>query len=672
MQGIGGAGKTQLVLDYIQRYRQDYSGVFWIEANEPESVERDYIQIYTLLYNIHQEVGGSKIQLQQAVAAAKRWFRDCSQRWMFVFDNADSIRDRNDPPYIDLRRFLPDGSNIHVILTTRDQLAANLSELPMVEVDEMKPEEAVHLFQKQVRLSESTSQQETQVGQIVQTLGNLALAVTLSASYVAATPRLRINLSGFLPEYQERRKELLAQQPTWLIHQYGQSVLTTWETTFAAVEAQDAKACQFLGFLAFFNQDDIPSTFPEVAELPDLASWKLALLQERIRDYDIEGFFRTLTGFSFVKYQADQNSYSMHSLVQAWAYDRLTTEQQRRYCYAAGLAIYNMTEIARTSTPAVKGRLVPHVMNICYKILKIFKYAPNEQQFVHRLLSDLEQFLTYCGHVEEVVALRRSHLQICQSWYGEDDHSTLETMDNLASDLLRVGQPHEALSLSRAVLEKRKRTLQTNHIDTMYSKSNIAAALSSLGRIQEALPMKREIVETLRQTVGDDDKETRCFAMSLAETLNELGDSQKAISMQRVLVQKARLIEGRSDPDTLRCARGLAISLHEVGELEEALTTIRDVVEESRKSLGANHQQTLYSMHVHGRLLCKSGCLDEALSLQRDTLERTEKYQGWNQEFKTIQEAGLELTEREIATREENSHAFMYKTTMAEVKASAV
>lgn len=35
--GLGGAGKSQLVLNYIREYRQDYTAVFWIEAGSKES-----------------------------------------------------------------------------------------------------------------------------------------------------------------------------------------------------------------------------------------------------------------------------------------------------------------------------------------------------------------------------------------------------------------------------------------------------------------------------------------------------------------------------------------------------------------------------------------------------------------------------------------------------------
>lgn len=41
-----GAGKSQLVLHYVQKYLQQYQTVFWIEASWKETIERDYVQIY--------------------------------------------------------------------------------------------------------------------------------------------------------------------------------------------------------------------------------------------------------------------------------------------------------------------------------------------------------------------------------------------------------------------------------------------------------------------------------------------------------------------------------------------------------------------------------------------------------------------------------------------------
>jgi hypothetical protein len=37
--GLGGSGKSQLVLNYVREYREDYLTIFWVEAGQKESIE---------------------------------------------------------------------------------------------------------------------------------------------------------------------------------------------------------------------------------------------------------------------------------------------------------------------------------------------------------------------------------------------------------------------------------------------------------------------------------------------------------------------------------------------------------------------------------------------------------------------------------------------------------
>ena len=48
--GLGGSGKSQLALNFVRTYRGDYTAVFWIEAGQKETIERDYLSMYRLLF----------------------------------------------------------------------------------------------------------------------------------------------------------------------------------------------------------------------------------------------------------------------------------------------------------------------------------------------------------------------------------------------------------------------------------------------------------------------------------------------------------------------------------------------------------------------------------------------------------------------------------------------
>jgi hypothetical protein len=258
LQGLGGSGKSQVVLNYVREYREDYPTVFWVEAGQKELIERDYLQIYRLLFDVALAAKSDALSVEDAVAAVKRWFHDQTERSLVVLDGADSIDDSDDESYVNLDFFLP-------------ARAAEITTLGAVEVGEMEAAEAVELFQKCAKLQQVLQPDlHTEVLQIVAELGKLALAIalaiTLAGSYVAATPRLRSDIRLYLLEYRERRKQLLGMKAKKLIHQYGESVLSTWEASFAAVERQSVTAARLLSLLAFLNFDDIfPTLFERFA-----------------------------------------------------------------------------------------------------------------------------------------------------------------------------------------------------------------------------------------------------------------------------------------------------------------------------------------------------------------------------------------------------------------------
>ncbi|KAL2058053.1 hypothetical protein ABVK25_001671 [Lepraria finkii] len=137
--GLGGAGKSQLVLNYIREYRRDYAAVFWIEAGSKESIERDYVQIYRLLYGRQIDAGPGMMRVEDAVPAVKRWFHGREGRWLVVLDSADTIDNDQDNSYIDLEYILPDAPGLHVIITSRSSTAKEMTALEAVEVAEMEP-----------------------------------------------------------------------------------------------------------------------------------------------------------------------------------------------------------------------------------------------------------------------------------------------------------------------------------------------------------------------------------------------------------------------------------------------------------------------------------------------------------------------------------------------------
>jgi hypothetical protein len=263
---------------------------------------------------------------------------------------------------------------VDIIVTSRSKTVQDIATLGDLNVGEMDRGQAVELFYKASKLTTLSLETEEEVKRIVDKLGCLALAVNLAGTYVRETPRLRSNVSRYLVEYRQRRPELLQRKPTRQGHQYSESVLTTWEASFYAMQEQYPAAANLLTVLAFLSYDDIyldlfgldgATTHKEYGD-DDIgrhkASWKTWVSSgEQINLYMIEECFRLLKRYCLVEWQGDQESYTMHRLVHAWGHERLPEDQQRELSRASFQLVVEAINVCGNA-PEDKLRVVPHVM----------------------------------------------------------------------------------------------------------------------------------------------------------------------------------------------------------------------------------------------------------------------------------------------------------------------
>jgi hypothetical protein len=478
--GLGGAGKSQLVLNYVDTYRKDYSGVFWIEAGQKASLERDYSQIYNLLFGNHPLPGQERVTLEEAIQAVKAWFHGRTGKWLVVLDSADSIDNEEDESYIDIQAYFPNAPSVDVILTTRSSTAKEMTGLKAVGVAELEVAEAVELF---CRCSKLQRPQEQEVLAIVKELGCLALAISLAGAYVAATPRLKADIRQYLPEYQERRKILLSQKPKRHIHQYRESVLTTWESSFVAVSKESPEASRLLSLLAFLGPDDIlialfntmedrQNSHADMSSITTL-DWQSTLFPGGPCDrYTFEAVFRTLETYSLIQWRNTQESYYMHKLVHAWAYDRLEADDQSIFSV---IALRLLVEVSSSSKldHTLKSRLVPHIITSFKLSTRTYALAGTRRGEILDLLVDLGNFLHSLGLWLAESQIWAFHFAEQDQLLGQEHPSTLTSMANLASTYRNQGRWKEAEGIEVQVMEITKRVLGAEHPDTLGSSMSL-------------------------------------------------------------------------------------------------------------------------------------------------------------------------------------------------------
>ncbi|GAB7333955.1 hypothetical protein MBLNU13_g06063t1 [Cladosporium sp. NU13] len=352
--GLGGAGKSQLALNYIETYRTDYSAVFWIDAGTREALEQDYAQIRQLLRGPDTTSGRGTESVDACILEVEQWCHRSSSRLLFVLDSADDVDAPEDPGFIDLRKVVPDAACVDVIITTRCQSVKDMTSLEAVQVAELALAEARQLFVRRANLSKITKEVDAEIDEVVEGLGCLALAVTLAGAYIAATPRLKTHPGKYLVEYRKRQKALLDRMPKPHVDQYGESVLTTWETSYAAIAKRCPEAVNLLTFLAFLSPNDLFLELFDDSDIRDEDADIFSVISPHRPIGDVlDSAFEELVSFSFLVWREDQMGYSMHKLVHEWGFERLDEEAERqtKYCISVWQLMRRLTskfEIAKT------------------------------------------------------------------------------------------------------------------------------------------------------------------------------------------------------------------------------------------------------------------------------------------------------------------------------------
>ena len=127
LHGLGGMGKTQLAITYTRRHKEKYTSIFWLNANNEDSLKLSFWDIaqQVLRYHPSTSVLSSVDQdknLDQVVSVVKAWLDfPRNTRWLMIYDNFDNPKTPGNPDgsAIDIRQFLPRSDHGSIIITTR-------------------------------------------------------------------------------------------------------------------------------------------------------------------------------------------------------------------------------------------------------------------------------------------------------------------------------------------------------------------------------------------------------------------------------------------------------------------------------------------------------------------------------------------------------------------------
>ncbi|KAL9108070.1 MAG: hypothetical protein Q9187_008341, partial [Circinaria calcarea] len=614
--GLGGSGKTQFSLKYVQDNRSSYWGVFWIDASNEERAKLGFASL------------GRQAGKGDTFEAGMHWLSRCSKPWLLVIDNADD-------PDMDVSQYFPTGGNGHILITTRNPGATIHATVGQIQFRSMDPEEAISLLLKHAypqNQSEYLKPQNRILAQgIASELGYLALALVHAGTTIQ---RNIYTLEKYLHYYLGHRKVMISSSLCTSVDETN--IITTWEISFERIRTRESvehkDAVDLLYIFAFMHFDSIPETIFQ-------RSWNEIKLSKS-RQIAYPGILQTESGWneeaqarlrralrvlcdhSIIDHEPDKGICSLHPVVQGWARNRLEeTERKRCLSYTTAVLAHCISPYLEASGRRFRRELLPHI-DSCLQALK--SQYPSLPDTVERA-AEVEKFAwVYAenGGWKEARKLQREVVNLRAKMLGRRHKATIEAQRSLGHTCWNLFEPKvkEAIEVQRQVLESEwwsRPSLaywtawppwKPRHIPYCFALDDLTCTLWLAGNRELSKKAGEAAVEGLIQRLGPEDPNTLTAIFNLARTYLHLGDQKTSHKLLIWVLRKRKRFFGLEHPDTLITRNEVGLSFHARKQhLAIAERLVTNVLKSRREILGEDHAYTWWSMNDLSRILCDRG-----------------------------------------------------------------
>jgi tetratricopeptide (TPR) repeat protein len=537
ISGLGGIGKTQVALEYAYRYRSRYHTVLWAQADMHETLTSSYLAIATLLDLPEKETSEST----RVIAAVKHWLITHTN-WLLILDNADELTLARD--------FLSPTVGGHVLLTTRAQAMGRLARRVDVEV---LPTEVGALFL--LRRAGLSDRDAPMARAICQEVGGLPLALDQAGAYIEETG---CSLLEYQRLFQHRRADLLAKRGG-LVEDHPHPVATTWSLSFERVEQKNPAAADLLRVCAFLAPDAIP------AEIITGGAEHLGLLLAPVAEDPVllDEAIAVLGCYSLIRRDGQENTFSIHRLVQAVLTEAMEEEKQREWRQRVLLAVHAVLPAVEHQQWSRWERLVVHVQACAQFIEQDGNHLPQATA----LLQQTGWYLMERARYSEAEPLLVQAYTISRTELGEEHEDTATDASTLGLLYKRQGRYEQAEPLLVQALAIRELKLGAEHLDTAGSLNNLAELYCTQGKYVEAEPLLVRALAISEQELGANHPVTATSLNNLAGLYCEQGKYAEA---EPLFVRALAISEQEVGPDTANSLNNLAALYYKQGKNVEA------------------------------------------------------------------------------------------------------
>jgi hypothetical protein len=353
IKGLAGIGKTQIAIEFANRYQNDYQYELWIKANSYEIFLSDFASLAQLL-NLPEKDDKDQISVALAV---KQWL-DNNSHWLLIIDDADDLPKTY--------KFLPSNAKGHILITTHMQATGPI--IQNIELANMEPEEGALLLLRRAKvlqedaIIDNASVEDFNLAkEISQILDGLPLALDQAGAYIEET-------SGCLPDYlylyNTHRRNLLENRGE-LAFDHPESVTSTFSIAYERVRQENSVAASLLKLCAFFSPEAIPEEIFTQTITND--NTELQSLEGNL--YELNQTIKILLKFSLLYRDAEAHTLAVHHLVQTVIKDGMSEEAQQEWGKFAVQRINQSFPLVTETNWPVCQRYLSHAL-VCIEYIE--------------------------------------------------------------------------------------------------------------------------------------------------------------------------------------------------------------------------------------------------------------------------------------------------------------
>ena len=582
--GIGGVGKTQLVVEYAYADRASYDVIWWVRAQLLAMARADLAALAADPRLPDPPQLSAQASIEDRLAAARDWL-ERHDRCLLIVDNVD------DPAAV--RPLLPRAGGGHVLLTARSDVdwAGWATPLPL---DMLDPGDASAFLRDR-----SGDPDEPSAAALATELGRLPLALEQAAGYIAETGGL--TLAGYLTLFRTRGRELLGRgRPAGR----DDTVNTTWSLSLEQLTEASPSAVDLLTLAAFLAADDIP-----IPLLTEQASELPGRLAETVTDpLALADTIGVLRRYGLAKAAAD--AITVHRLLQAVVRNGLDDDTQRRW---AGFALAAVTAgfPADADDPGqwpACARLLAHALAAADKASGLAV----DPETTADLLNHVASYLWWRAELGQARQLFERAVAVLEAQSGSDHPDVAISLVNLGNVLRGLGDLPAArvrYERARALLEVR---LGPDDPDMARVLNDLGSVLGSLGQLSAARDAHQRAQAILEARLGPENLDLASNLDNLGIVLRRLGE----LPVARDAHQRALAIRiaglGPDHPDVARSLSNLGIVLRRLGKLPAAGDADKRALTIREAQLGPDHPHKAHSLSNLGSVEYELGNLSAA------------------------------------------------------------